>query len=231
MQVRVVDKFVTTTVDLIVSVGMPNFFIGVDGRISVGMRPSNLLSGTDKGQIEVSGPVYSRGQPLMPSHVGQIILTTTLDTAAKVQAIYGGTWQAWGQGRLICGVGSTTDAAGNSITMTNGETGGQKTHNHTTAGHTLTTSEMPSHKHGVGYLSGAGNYVPSGSTYLTSFRINSSVYSPYINGGLTDISPSGYTSNNFIQNTGGGSSHSHGNTGTTTNWPPYMAVYMWKRTA
>lgn len=215
IQVRVVDKFVTTTVDLIVSVGMPNFFIGVDGRVSVGMRPSNALSGTDKGQIEVSGPVYSRGQPLMPSHVGQIILTTTLDTAAKVKAIYGGTWQAWGQGRLICGVGTTTDAAGNSITMTNGETGGQKTHNHTTAGHTLTLSEIPSHSHTI--RSGWSDSSPGSDAYRYQFW------------GANDLSWKG--GNLGTGSSGGGGSHSHGNTGTTTNWPPYMAVYMWKRTA
>jgi hypothetical protein len=53
------------------------------------------------------------------------------------------------------------------------------------------------------------------------------------------MGPSGYTYDNFIENTGGGASHSHGNTGSTTpgntgsssSLPPYLAVYMWKRTS
>ena len=40
----------------------------------------------------------------MPSHVGQVIMSTTLDTAAKVKAIYGGTWEAWGKGKVPVGV-------------------------------------------------------------------------------------------------------------------------------
>ena len=31
--------------------------------------------------------------------------------------------------------------------------------------------------------------------------------------------------------TGGGKPHSHGDTGSANHMPPYLAVYMWKRTA
>lgn len=207
---------------------MPNFFIGKDGRVSIGMKPSKSLPSDNRGQLEVDGVIYSKGVPLVSSHVGQIILTTTLDTASKVQAVYGGTWVAWGQGRLIAGVGSTTDAAGNSITMTNGETGGQKTHNHTTAGHTLTISEMPSHTH-----------TQNSHSHTTYNRWNTycagscSGYNSPANGGNQDGWQQDYTGGTTAtnQNTGGGGSHSHGDTGTTNNWPPYIAVYMWKRTA
>ena len=40
IQVQAVDAFSNTATDLSLSVGMPNFFIGVDGRVSIGMRPS-----------------------------------------------------------------------------------------------------------------------------------------------------------------------------------------------
>ena len=33
------------------------------------------------------------------------------------------------------------------------------------------------------------------------------------------------------KSTGGGKAHSHGDTGTASNLPPYLAVYMWKRVA
>lgn len=103
VQVRIVDFFTSTAIDLSLPVGMPNFFIGTDGRVSIGMRPTKTIPSTDKGQLEVdgkiyskniesSGSVYSKGLELVMSHVGQIIKTTSLNTAAKVQAIYGGTW-------------------------------------------------------------------------------------------------------------------------------------------
>ena len=103
VQVRIVDIFTSTAIDLSLPVGMPNFFIGTDGRVSIGMRPTRTIPSTDKGQLEVdgkiyskniesSGSIYSKGLELVMSHVGQIIKTTSLNTAAKVQAIYGGTW-------------------------------------------------------------------------------------------------------------------------------------------
>lgn len=115
---------------------MPNFFIGVDGRVSIGMRPSKTLASGDRRHLEVDGPVYSKGVPLVSSHVGQIIMTTTLNTAAKVQAIYGGTWVAWGAGRVPVGIGSNGTTNYSTVEATGGE---EK--------HTLTIAEMPSHTH------------------------------------------------------------------------------------
>ncbi len=206
VQVRVVDKFVTTTADLIVSVGMPNFFIGVDGRVSVGMRPSNSLSGTDKGQIEVSGPIYSRGQPLMPSHVGQIILTTTLDTAAKVKAIYGGTWTQWGKGRVVVGMGSNGTTSYSTIEATGGEDK-----------HKLIENELPvigaswtmhSQERGTGFYNQYG--------HANGAKINNN----YMNNGSQG---SGAYSYMLSWQFGGDGSHE--------NRQPYITCYMWKRTA
>ena len=69
------------------------------------------------------------------SHVGQIILSTTLNTADKVKNIYGGNWEAFGAGKVLIGAGSN---GGRSFTA--GSTGGEYTH-------TLTANEMPSHNH------------------------------------------------------------------------------------
>ena len=69
------------------------------------------------------------------SHVGQIILSTTLNTADKVKNVYGGNWEAFGAGKVLVGAGSN---GGRSFTV--GSTGGEYTH-------TLTTNEMPSHNH------------------------------------------------------------------------------------
>lgn len=69
------------------------------------------------------------------THVGQIILSTTLNTADKVKNIYGGKWEPFGAGKVLVGAGSN---GGRSFTA--GSTGGEYEH-------TLTTNEMPSHTH------------------------------------------------------------------------------------
>lgn len=69
------------------------------------------------------------------------------------------------------------------------------------ATHTLTINEMPSHNHGFKRTTSATG---SGSTWAR-------------------ISSTGDAVDDLITNTGGGRAHN--------NMPPYLAVYMWKRTA
>ena len=73
----------------------------------------------------------------MVSHVGQVIMSTTLDTADKVAKVYGGKWEAWGAGRVPVGVN-----ASDSDFSTPGKTGGVKTV-------TLTNEQVPTHSHTV----------------------------------------------------------------------------------
>ena len=89
------------------------------------------------------------------SHVGQIIMSVTLDTAAKVAAIYGGTWAAWGAGRVPVGV-NTSDTDFSTVQ----KTGGEKTH-------TLSTNEIPSHSHTI--RSGWSDSSPSSDAYRYQF--------------------------------------------------------------
>lgn len=94
-------------------------------------------------------------------------------------------------------------------TYTAGDTGGNATHSHTTQGHTLTSDEIPSHHHSFTYY-----------TYqIASGNVNRRFLS-YSGGGTWDSG-----------NTGGGGSHSHGDTGSSSNMPPYLVVYMWTRIA
>lgn len=109
-------------------------------------------------------------------------------------------------------------AAGN--TYAAGETGGE-------ASHTLTTSEIPSHKH-TGTTSTAGahthqigtdkdvDYLAAGDCWSVH---NASSGATYTNGYTTSAGDHEHTVT--ISNTGGGQSHN--------NMPPYLAVYVWKR--
>ena len=76
--------------------------------------------------------------------VGSIYMSATLSTAAAVGSALGGTWVAWGSGRVPVGV-NTSDTDFNSVE----KTGGEKTH-------TLTTTEMPAHSHTGKYINGDG---------------------------------------------------------------------------
>lgn len=76
--------------------------------------------------------------------VGSIYMSATLATAADVEAALGGTWVAWGAGRVPVGVDT-----GDTDFDTAEETGGEKTH-------TLTVNEMPKHDHHFKWLGGGG---------------------------------------------------------------------------
>lgn len=93
-------------------------------------------------------------------------------------------------------------------TYAGGSTGGE-------AEHTLTVNEMPSHKHNFGgdgtkIIQNDSSINKTGTAYPTRAGINIGA----------DWSDSGYLA---LLNTGGGQPHN--------NMPPYLSVYMWKRTA
>ena len=173
-EIKTTDRLGSTTVSLTVSVGIPIFRIGVN-----------------------DGLLYNKEQPLMSSHVGQVIMSTTLDTAAKVQAIYGGTWERWGAGKVPVGV----DPNDTDFNAPN-KSGGAKTV-------TLTVEQLAKHTHnlrknvpyGIPYnnTSGAQGGSSSGVYYGES-------YSPFT-----------------IESAGGDKPHE--------NMPPFLTLYMWKRTS
>lgn len=82
--------------------------------------------------------------PLVAYPVGSIYMSVN---ATNPSQLFGGTWVALDQGRVLIGAGTSYPA---------GTTGGE-------ASHTLTTSEMPSHSHS-GSTNSAGSHTHSGSS-------------------------------------------------------------------
>lgn len=166
------------------------------------------------------------------------LLTTIRDTFYPVGTYYwsenatnpstfiGGTWVQV-KDRFILAAGDTYKV---------GATGGGATHTHPmehyhgTAGHTLTTNEIPPHQHQIRrqqwYNADTVASTQTGSIY--SWKSGAGT------GGATSHSYWG-----IVETTGGGAAHSHGNTGAASrsntdsgnNMPPYLVSYCFKRTA
>lgn len=154
-------------------------------------------------------------------------------TNEQVVNRYGGTtWQRI-QDRYLVAAGSnhTVNTTGGSSTVTL-TTDNLPSHSHTyyrsstsTGSHTLTTNEMPSHNHTHYFY----NYGNGGGANELAYNITNTDYVGLDTAGM--------------QGSGGGGSHYHSITrtsvssgstgnGTAVNIePPYIAIYMWRRTA
>lgn len=141
--------------------------------------------------------------------------------------LFGGTWVAVIDKFIL--------AAGPSYTA--GTTGGNASHTHTTGDHTLTVSEMPSHNHVVKIFNSnnetgtAMGATGTGWKALSNGAELSSGTVTWHDSSFTTVG-SGYgdTTGNAML-TGGGGPHSHGDTGSASNLPPYEVAYCWRRTA
>ena len=198
---------------------------------------NGLMSSDDKAKLDgILDLVYP---------VGSIYMSVNSTSPAE---LFGGTWESL-KDRFLIG-------AGNSYAVN--ATGGASSHAHTTGGHTLTTNEIPKHTHGGAgkhshskggmqiqghlYLAKAGHWGNSGSASgafsitqggdgnAASTRSNQGFQASFnaANNWWGNTSEEG---NHTHSSVGGDGSHSHGNTGSSSNIPPYLAVYMWKRTA
>lgn len=158
------------------------------------------------------------------SHIGQIIISTTLDDLEKLQAIYGnntmwilhdGGYMLRGSNRYIYAGKAEADGGTETITPSGTISGGA------VQSHTLTVDEMPAHKHNLSYRTGV---VAQGSSGLYYFDIGTS------GAWYGENSPS-------FGSKGGSRGHSHRFTQPTFEgddvsiMPPYKNVYIWERTA
>ena len=117
-----------------------------------------------------------------------------------------GTWVAFGSGRFLVGLDGADPLFDSSE-----EVGGSKDITGSTDSHALTVAEMPAHAHDSRY----SNNTPQGLDTT----------------GDTEIGQWG-TDRTFPTSTeGSGDPHSHDIDIANANLPPYITVYMWKRTA
>ena len=128
--------------------------------------------------------------------------------------LFGGTWTRINNEFLYCMGDNANKPDDSSANLSVGATGGSATHEHTTGDYTLTVNEIPKHSHTVDVTQVDSNY---GATTSGGIGYGGRLY---VNGGTLSTS-----------NTGGAQAHNHGNTGTSSNIPPYVAVYCWRRTA
>lgn len=152
-------------------------------------------------EIVAYGDTLKKVMLAMMWPVGSIYISVS---ATSPQTLFGGTWERI-QDTFLLAAGSTYAA---------GKTGGE-------ASHTLTTAEMPSHGHNPANEAGYYGFITNSKKSFTigdmGSQSGSGRYYPYASAAF-DISR-----NTLTGTTGGGNSHN--------NMPPYLAVYVWKRTA
>ena len=199
-----------------------------------GTTKSDALANLGLDYISILQAVYP---------IGSIYISTV---STNPSTLFGfGTWKKI-EGRFLVGDGSNNaQNQYEKLTVTLGDTGGEKNHvlnaaetalkNHShgyakpkasTEGHKLTVAEMPSHEHAITERYSSGT--TSGWAYITENGKN-------------------HTSGARIASAGGSTAHSHNISTTTTatvsnptntnatnahnNLPPYLVVNMWQRTA
>lgn len=137
--------------------------------------------------------------------VGAIYMSVSSTSPAT---LFGGTWVAWGSGRVPVGI-NTSDSDFNTI----GKMGGEKTHILTAQEVPLVTGSILMHgaaaATNVAYTTGAFRAGTTAPQYTNAASLNTS--------GASSIGTLDFT------NSGGNGAHN--------NLQPYITCYMWKRTA
>ena len=154
--------------------------------------------------LDNSGWIYYRTPVDLIYPVGSIYMSVN---ATNPKELFGGTWEQI-QGKFLLGMSSSYPA---------GSTGGEATH-------TLTTSEIPFHNHAIGQDGNTSLVLP------TDVAVDDSSHSQYVTtleGGASGYYKSSVSWGGAIvtrnQTSPYGQAHN--------NMPPYLAVYIWKRTA
>lgn len=174
----------------------------------------------------LGGKLGTQTTPLDAWPVGSVYMQYT---SADPATLFGGTWIRFAKGKMPIGV-DEADVDFDTV----GETGGLKSkaltigqippHQHSSG--TLTTNDTGSHTHppgSYGYTRKAGSGSQAGASSGNTTSAS--------DGQVTGTSGSGGTHGHAVLgDTGDGSSIGLGNAA-VDRMPPYIAVYMWRRTA
>ena len=138
------------------------------------------------------------GNQLALYPVGSIYISTNETNPGE---LFGGTWETYGAGRTLVGVGTGEDTRGEQLAFAVNQTGGEYNH-------ALSIAEMPSHNH-----------------TLTAVRGTSSSRA------LTECGSSHQMAANFLSSasSSSGTTSSTGSSSAHNNLQPYIACYMWQR--
>lgn len=161
--------------------------------------------------------------------VGHIYMSTNSTNPGTL--FPGTTWEAYAQGRVLIGAGTGTDSRSERKTFAAGSTGGEYNHQ-------LTVGELATHSH-------TGSATSASLTGTLNIPNGAAKSSPVYYAATGIISASGYATEYGNANGGGAggrvtvnATHSHNltinNIGDNTahnNIQPYIAVYIWRRTA
>ena len=165
--------------------------------------------GTDQLASAVMTAILNKIYP-----VGSIYMSTTFTTASQVQNAIGGTWVAWGSGRVPVGV-SSTDTNFNSVE----KTGGADTHRHDfKVGMIRYYGAMVGGESTDANTWGAWSYSQSKYGKTTGSELS---HSHTHNAALTTSTT---TFTDYTQ-------YTVGDTDTGSSLQPYITCYMYKRTA
>lgn len=191
------------------------------GNGSLGGNYKNAFRVTRKGEIYAEGGVYSEGVNILEKvyPIGSIYMSTN---NASPETLFGGKWERI-QDRFLLAAGKTYSA---------GSMDGEATH-------TLTEEELPHHTHTFDTDS-AGAHTHSLNHVLGNSGGN---WTGDTAGNLSGSGRKfGYIDPDYtiktVTNTDSGGAHTHtgttdgaGGNGKHNNMPPYLTVYIWKRTA
>ncbi|NBJ64226.1 pilus assembly protein [bacterium c-19] len=219
------DAFTTISITDIVSTAsvVMDFKSGGKG-VAIGKvsETDNCFEVSEKWDVKVYGKLLNE---YVKQAIGALYPVGSIYMSVKntnPSTYFGGTWVAWGTGRVPVGV-NTNDT--NFATVE--KTGGASTV-------TLTTAQIPSHTHAKGTLAtaSAGGHTHDLKNQKTSWGTSggnrvlidaTSGYSAVSNKTTTSAGSHSHTISGSTAATGSGSAHS--------NLQPYITCYMWKRTA
>lgn len=196
----------------------PNGIAGLDGSgkliqmptaADVGAVPtSRTINGKAlTGNITITAADIGTGAIFLASHPVGSLFETTVST--NPGTLYGGTWAAWGGGRVPVGV-NTADSDFNTVE----KTGGKKTERH---------------EFKIGYKGYYGTAVGSDDNMIQAYKYSTSSYGTYAYEGSTQASVNaGIQVSTNTRDVAQASST--GDTSETSIVQPYITCYIWKRT-